>query len=112
MELAALAKILDSIPPSDQHWLLVTWSVDFANVGPTLAIGRIISRFFQHWANVGPTVACQLQLRLDVSIFCPRWANVGQMVDFYSRWQQAIIGDFVTFSEKLFIMVCIKIIFQ
>ena len=31
------------------------------------------------------------------------------MVDFYSRWQRAIIGDFGTLSKKLFIMVCLKI---
>ena len=40
----------DSIPPLDRSWLLVAWSADFANVGPTLA--------------------CQPLLRLDVSIFC------------------------------------------
>ena len=26
----------DSIPPSDRRWLLVAWSADFADVGPTL----------------------------------------------------------------------------
>ena len=40
-----IVKDPDSIPPSDRRWLLVTWSADFASVGPTLAIGRIISRF-------------------------------------------------------------------
>ena len=48
----------DSIPPLDRHWLLVAWSADFADVGPTLA--------------------CQPTLWLDVSIFCRRWlANGG-----------------------------------
>ena len=120
------------ILPSDRHWLLVAWSADFANVEPTLAIGRIISIFCQCWsnvgptvgigriisrfcqcrANVGPTVACQPQLRLDISIFCRHWANIGPTVDFYSRWRRANIGDFVKLSKKLFIMICLKIIFQ
>ena len=47
----------DSIPPSDRRWLLVARSADFADVGPTLA--------------------CQPLLGLDVSIFCQRWANGG-----------------------------------
>ena len=38
----------DSIPPSDRRWLLVAWSADFADVGPMLA--------------------CQPTLRLDVYI--------------------------------------------
>ena len=38
----------DSIPPSDQRWLLVAWLADIADVGPTLA--------------------CQPTLRLDVYI--------------------------------------------
>ena len=78
----------DSIPSSNRRWLLVTWSADFANVDPKLAIGRIVSRFYQCWLNVGPTVACQPQLRLDISIFCQCWANGG----FYSRCRQVIIG--------------------
>ena len=40
-----------------QRWLLVASSADFA--------------------TVGPTVACQPLLRLDISIFCRRWANGG-----------------------------------
>ena len=80
--------IPDGIPHSDRHWLLVAWSADFASVGPTLA--------------------CQPLLRLDIFIFCQRWANIGPTVDFYSRWRRAIIGHF----GKLFIMVCLKILFS
>ena len=39
-------------------------------------------------------------------------SNIRPTVDFYSRWQRAIIGDFVKLSKKLFVMVCLKIIFQ
>ena len=45
----------DNIPLSYRRWLLVAWSADFADDGPTLA--------------------CQPLLRLDVCIFCRRWAN-------------------------------------
>ena len=73
----------DSIPSSDRRWLLVGWSADFANFGPMLAIGCIVSRFYQCWPNGGlPTP----QLRLDISIFCRCWANVEPTVD-YSRWR-------------------------
>ena len=82
----------DSMPPSDRRWLLVARSADFA--------------------DVGPTADCQPQLWLYISTFCRRWADVGPSVDFYSRWWRAIIGDFVKLSKKLFIMVCLKIIFQ
>ena len=43
---------------------------------------------------------------------CQGWANGGPMVAFYSRWRRAIIGDIETLGKKLFIMVCLKIIFQ
>ena len=62
-------KYPDSIPPLDRLWLLVTLSADFA--------------------NIGLTVARQPLLRLDISIFCQSWANVGPMVDFYSRGRQS-----------------------
>ena len=78
-------------------------------VGPTLAIGHMVGRFCRRWADVGPTLASQPTLWLDVCIFCRRWAdvglptntqvrclyfaNVGPTADFYSRWRRAIIGD-------------------
>ena len=77
-------------PNVGQTWLLVAKSVDFANVRPMLAQRRLANQ------NSG----------------CRAWANVGPMVDFYSRWQRAIIGDFGTLRKKRFIMVCLKIIFQ
>ena len=80
------ASFPDSIPPSGRRWLLVAWSADFADIGPTLA--------------------CQPLLRLDV------FADVGPTADFYSRWRRAIIGDLGKLRKKLFIMVCVKIIFQ
>ena len=53
----------DSIPPLDRRWLLVAWSADFADVGPTLAQRRQdnhnsgqISLYF---ADVGPTLGQQ-----------------------------------------------------
>ena len=52
-----MAYFPDSIPPSDRRWLLVARSADFADVGPTLA--------------------CQALLGLDVSIVCQHWANSG-----------------------------------
>ena len=84
--------IPDSIPPSDRRWLLVARSADFADVGPTLAQ--------------------QLPADHNFGLISLHFADVGPTVDFYSRWQRAIIGDFVKLSKKLFIMVCLKIIFQ
>ena len=76
--------IPDSIPPSDRRWLLVALSADFADVGPTLAcqptLWLDVSIFCRRWANVGPTLACQPTLRLDVYILPmlgQRWANGG-----------------------------------
>ena len=41
----------DSIPPSDRRWLLVAWSADFADVGPTVD-------FYARWrrATIGDFV--------------------------------------------------------
>ena len=47
-------------------------------------------------------------IRLDISIFCRRWANGG----FLFNMVQAIIEDLGKLSEKLFIMICLRIIFQ
>ena len=55
-----MCNVPESIPLSDQRWLLVAWSADFANVGPTLAIGCMVSslpttkvRYLYIWANSG-----------------------------------------------------------
>ena len=40
------------------------------------------------------------------------FADVGPTADFCSRWRRAIIGDLGKLRKKLFIMVCLKIIFQ
>ena len=82
----------DSMPPSDRRWLLVARSADFADVGPTLG-QRLTANHNSGYISL-------------------HFADVGPTVDFYSRWWRAIIGDFVKLSKKLFIMVCLKIIFQ
>ena len=80
------------MPPSDRRWLLVARSADFADVGPTLG-QRLTANHNSGYISL-------------------HFADVGPTVDFYSRWWRAIIGDFVKLSKKLFIMVCLKIIFQ
>ena len=63
---------------------MVAWSADFADVGPTLAcqptLWLDVCIFCRRWADVGPTLACQPTLRLDVYILPTlgqHWANGG-----------------------------------
>ena len=93
---------------NDVGWWSHGWQIlsTLAQCWANMAIGCMISRFCQGWANVGP------QSLANQNSGCRGWANSGPMVDFYSRWRPAIIGDFWTLCKKSFIMVCLKIIFQ
>ena len=72
----------------------------------TLGIGRILSTFCQRWANACLPTTNQVRYLYILPMLGQRWANSG----FYSRCHRTMIGDFVKLSNKLFIMVCPKII--
>ena len=74
----------DSIPPSDRRWLLVAWSADFADVGPTLG-RRWLANQHSGWmslyfADVGPTLGqrwADVGLPTNTQVRCLYFANVG-----------------------------------
>ena len=74
----------DSIPPSDRRWLLVAWSADFADVGPTLG-RRWLANQHSGWmslyfADVGPTLGqrwADIGLPTNTQVRCLYFANVG-----------------------------------
>ena len=53
------------------------WSADFANVGPTLAIGRIIIRFCQCWPNGGLPTTILVRCLYILPGLGQCWANGG-----------------------------------
>ena len=86
-----------------------------------VAVGQMVGRFCQPWPNVGhwshhqqilPMLGQQWPANHNSGYISLYFADVGPTVDFYSRWRGAVMGDFVKLSKKLFIMVCLKIIFQ
>ena len=46
----------DSILLSDGQWLLVAWSADFADVGPTLGEHWLLVIWFADFTTIGPTL--------------------------------------------------------
>ena len=53
-------------------------------------------------------VACQPLLRLDISIFCRRWANSGFLFKMAASNNS---GFWETYSKKVFVMVRLKVIY-
>ena len=61
----------DSIPPSVRRWLLVTWSADFANVGPSwLLVASSIDI-----ANGGLPTTTQVRYLYILPMLGQCWAN-------------------------------------
>ena len=73
-----------------------------------LAVGHIVSRFCQRWANGGLPTSIRVRYFYILLALGQHWDNGG----FLFKMAAGNNRDLEKLSTKLFIMVCLKIIFQ